>query len=49
MITEAPSTARVKSLRERRSRGVAMAAPVAVGEGGLGHCQSKILAIFMIV
>ena len=35
MITEAPSTARVKRLRERRSRGVAMVAPVKVGEGGV--------------
>ena len=35
MITEAPSTVRVKRLRERRSRGVAMAAPVEVGEGGI--------------
>ena len=35
MITEAPSTARVKRLRERRSRGVAMVAPVEVGEGGI--------------
>ena len=33
MVTEAPSTARVKRLRERRSRGVAMVAPAAVGEG----------------
>ena len=35
MVTEAPSTARVKRLRERRSRGVAMVAPVEVGEGGI--------------
>ena len=35
MVTEAPSTARVKRLRERRSRGVAMVAPVEVGEGGV--------------
>ena len=36
MATNAPSTARAKRLRERRSRGVAMVAPVEVGEGGLG-------------
>ena len=36
MVTEAPSTVRVKRLRERRSRGVAMVAPVEVGEGGVG-------------
>ncbi len=36
MVTEAPSTVRAKRLRERRSRGVAMVAPVEVGEGGLG-------------
>ena len=35
MVTEAPSTARAKRLRERRSRGVAMVAPVEVGEGGV--------------
>jgi hypothetical protein len=35
MVTEAPSTTRVKRLRERRSRGVAMCAPVEVGEGGI--------------
>ena len=34
MVTEAPSTTRVKRLRERRSRGVVMCAPVEVGEGG---------------
>ena len=36
MVTEAPSTTRVKRLRERRSRGVAMVAPVEVVAGGLG-------------
>ena len=36
MVTEAPSTVRAKRFRERRSRGVAMVAPVEVGEGGLG-------------
>ena len=35
MATNAPSTVRVKRLRERRSRGVAMVAPVEVGEGGI--------------
>ena len=34
MVTEAPSTVRARRLRERRSRGVAMVAPVEVGEGG---------------
>ena len=36
MATNAPSTARARRLRERRSRGVAMIAPVEVGEGGVG-------------
>ena len=36
MATSAPSTVRVKRLRERRSRGVVMVAPVEVGEGGVG-------------
>ena len=35
MVTEAPSTVRARRLRERRSRGVAMCAPVEVGEGGV--------------
>ncbi len=35
MVTEASSTVRVKRLRERRSRGVALVAPVEVGEGGI--------------
>ena len=35
MATNAPSTVRVKRLRERRSRGVAMVAPVEVGAGGI--------------
>ena len=35
MVTEAPSTVRVKRLRERRSRGVVLVAPVEVGEGGI--------------
>ena len=41
MVTEAPSTVRVRRLRERRSRGVAMVAPVEVGEGGLGLLVSN--------
>jgi len=37
MATNAPFTVRVKRLRERRSRGVAMVAPVeVVGEAGVG-------------
>ncbi len=35
MVNEAPSTVRARKLRERRSRSVAMVAPVAVGEGGV--------------
>ena len=35
MATNAPSTVRAKRLRERRSRGVAMVAPVEVGAGGI--------------
>jgi|GEM_PF-969851 len=35
MAANAPSTARIKRLRERRSRGVALVAPVEVGEGGI--------------
>ena len=35
MVIVASSTVRVKRLRERRSRGVAMVAPVEVGEGGI--------------
>ena len=35
MATNAPSTVRVKRLRERRARGVVMVAPVEVGEGGI--------------
>ena len=41
MVTEAPSTTRVKRLRERRSRGVAMCAPVEVGEGGIALLVSN--------
>jgi hypothetical protein len=36
MVTEAPSTIRARRLRERRSRGVVLVAPVEVGAGGLG-------------
>ena len=35
MATSERSTDRVKRLRERRSRGVAMVAPMEVGEGGI--------------
>ncbi len=41
MVTEAPSTVRVKRLRERRSRGVAMVAPVEVGQGGVALLVSN--------
>ena len=41
MATNAPSTVRVKRLRERRSRGVAMIAPVEVGAAGLGLLVSN--------
>ena len=35
MVIEAPSTTRARRLRERRSRGVALIAPVEVGAGGV--------------
>ena len=35
MVIEASSTVRARRLRERRSRGVALVAPVEVGEGGV--------------
>ena len=41
MVIEAPSTTRIKRFRERRSRGVALIAPVEVGEGGLGLLVSN--------
>ena len=41
MATNAPSTVRVKRLREHRSRGVAMVAPVEVGEGGVALLVSN--------
>ena len=36
MVTEPTSTVRARRLRERRSRGVVLVAPVEVGEGGVG-------------
>ena len=36
MANEPASTTRARRLRERRSRGVVMVAPVEVGEGGIG-------------
>ena len=41
MATNAPSTVRARRLRERRSRGVAMVAPVEVGEGGVALLVSS--------
>ena len=41
MATNAPSTDRARRLRERRSRGVAMVAPVEVGEGGVALLVSS--------
>ena len=41
MATDAPSTARARRLRERRSRGVVLVAPVEVGEGGVGLLVSN--------
>ena len=35
MVTEPTSTTRARRLRERRSRGVVLVAPVEVGEGGI--------------
>ena len=35
MAREPTSTARARRLRERRSRGVLMVAPVEIGEGGI--------------
>ena len=42
MAIEAPSTARVKRLRERRSRGVVMVAPVEVGRGCVALLVSNV-------
>jgi len=35
MVHEPPSTVRARRLRERRSRGVVMVAPVEIGRGGV--------------
>ena len=41
MVHEPTSTARARRLRERRSRGGVMVAPVEVGEGGVGLLVSN--------
>jgi len=41
MVTEAPSTVRARRLRERRSRGVVLIAPVEVGQGGVALLVSN--------
>ena len=41
MTNEPSSSVRARRLRERRSRGVAMVAPVEVGEGGAGLLVSN--------
>ena len=41
MVIEALSTVRARRRRERRSRGVAMVAPVEVGDGGVGLLVSN--------
>ena len=41
MATNAPSTVRARRLRERRSRGVAMVAPVEIGEAGVALLVSN--------
>ena len=41
MATNAQSTTRARRLRERRSRGVAMIAPVEIGAGGIGLLVSS--------
>ena len=41
MATNAPSTVRARRLRERRSRGVAMVAPVEAGQGGVALLVSS--------
>ena len=41
MVHEPTSTVRARRLRERRSRGVVMVAPVEVGEGGVGLLVSN--------
>ena len=35
MVHEPTSTARARRLRERRSRGIVMTAPIEIGEGGI--------------
>ena len=41
MVIEPTSAVRARRLRERRSRGVVLVAPVEVGEGGLGLLVSN--------
>ena len=41
MTHEPTSTVRARRLRERRARGVAMVAPVEVGEGGVAFLVSN--------
>jgi hypothetical protein len=41
MTHEPTSTVRARRLRERRSRGVVMVAPVEVGQGGVGLLVSN--------
>ena len=41
MVHEPTSTVRARRLRERRSRGVVMVAPVEVGQGGVGLLVSN--------
>jgi len=41
MAINVPSTVRARRLRERRSRGVAMVAPVESGEGGVALLVSS--------
>ena len=41
MVTEPTSTVRARRFCERRSRGVAIVAPVEVGAGGLGLLMSN--------
>ena len=41
MVTEAPSTARVRRLRARRSQGVVLVEPVEVGECGVALLVSN--------
>ena len=41
MTYEPTSTVRARRLRERRSKGVVMVAPVEVGEGGVGRPDQR--------